>query len=133
MSALAKTQKKKALEFVQQAENVLNKKSAFGSIFGQSASAKERQAEDAAELYIQAANAYKVGGMSNEAGEIYALTGALYRDKCNNGPEAAKCYTQAGTLQHNIRFTRLKHSACCLSNHCIFCILYLIVIMLPDV
>jgi alpha-soluble NSF attachment protein len=94
MSALAKSQKKKALEIVAQADGVLNKK--VFSLFG-GATAKEKQAEDAAELYLQAANAYKVGGMSQEAGDTYMTAGNLYRDKCNNGSEAAKCYTQAGT------------------------------------
>lgn len=94
MSALAKTQKAKALEIIAQAEATLNKKTF--SFFG-GASAKERQAEDAAELYMQAANAYKVGGMAQEAGETYTYAGSIYREKCNNGPEAAKCYTQAGT------------------------------------
>ena len=89
MSALAKTQKAKALDFVAQAEATLNKKSWFSS-------SKERQTEDACELYMQAANAYKVGGLSHEAGDIYLKAGQLYRDKLSSGSEAAKCYSQAG-------------------------------------
>lgn len=94
MSALAKTQKNKAIELIGQAEATLNKK--VFSLFGGGGAAKERQAEDAAEIYLQAANAYKVGGMSQEAGETYMLVGNLYRDKCKNPSDAAKAYTQAG-------------------------------------
>ena len=90
MSALAKAQKAKALDFVSQAEATLAKKSWFSS-------SKERNQEDAAELYMQAANAYKVGGFNHEAGDIYKTAGAIYRDKLNNPNEAAKCYSQAGT------------------------------------
>lgn len=91
MSALAKTQKAKALDFVSQAEATQAKKSWFSS-------SKERNQEDAAELYMQAANAYKVGGFNHEAGETYKTAGALYRDKLSNPNEAAKCYSQAGTF-----------------------------------
>ena len=91
MSALAKTQKAKALEFASQAEATLNKKSWFSS-------SKERNVEDACELYMQSANAYKVGGMMHEAGEIYVKAGQLYRDKLSQNSEAAKCYSQAGAL-----------------------------------
>jgi len=89
MSALAKTQKAKALDFVSQAESTLSKKSWFSS-------SKERNIEDACELYMQAANAYKVGGLSHEAGTVYVTAGELYRDKLAQGAEAAKCYSQAG-------------------------------------
>lgn len=94
MSALSKTQKNKAIELIGQAEATLNKK--VFSLFGGAAAAKERNAEDAAEIYLQAANAYKVGGLSQEAGETYMLVGSLYRDKCSNPGEAAKAYSQAG-------------------------------------
>lgn len=89
MSALAKTQKKKALDFCSQAEALLSKKSWFSS--------KERNQEDAAELLLQAANAYKVGGLSQEAGDVYVRAGELYRDSLNNASEASKSYSQAGT------------------------------------
>ena len=72
MSALAKTQKAKALDFVSQAESALNKKSWFSS-------SKERNTEDACELYMQAANAYKVGGLNHEAGQQYERAAGLYR------------------------------------------------------
>jgi alpha-soluble NSF attachment protein len=91
MSALAQKQKIKAADFIAQAEKALAKKSWFGS-------SKERNAEDAAELYLQAANAYKVGGLSQEAGDIYSKAGELHRDVLKNDGEAAKAYSQAGTL-----------------------------------
>ena len=91
MSALAKTQKKKAVEFAAQAEATLKKKAGWFS-----GSSKEQNAEDAAELYMQAANAYKVGGMQHEAGEAYVSAGGIYRDKVQNPNEAAKSFTQAG-------------------------------------
>ena len=97
MSALAKAQKAKAEAFVSQAESTLNKKSWFSS-------SKERNQEDACELYMQAANAYKVGGLMHEAGATYVTAGEICRDKLAQGAEAAKCFSQAGALH-------LVHSA----------------------
>lgn len=91
MSALASGQRKKALDFVSQAEAVLGKKSWFSS-------SKERNQDDAAELYQQAANAYKVGGFGHEAGTTYSQAGAIYRDTLKNPAEASKCYSQAGAF-----------------------------------
>lgn len=89
MSALASAQRKKAVEFSAQADATLQKKSWFTS-------GKERNLEDAAELYLQAANAYKVGGFGHEAGTVYTQAGAIYRDSLKNPAEASKCYSQAG-------------------------------------
>jgi alpha-soluble NSF attachment protein len=88
MSALAKTQKIKADDLTAQAEAALAKRSWFSS--------KERNQEEAAELYLQAANAYKVGGCFQEAGTAYVKAGELYRDSLQNQGEAAKCFSQAG-------------------------------------
>ena len=93
MSALAKRQKIKAEAYASEAEQSLAKsKKAW------LASSKERGAEDAAELYLQAANAYKVGGLNQEAGDTYITAGGLYQNTLNNPNEAAKCFTQAGEL-----------------------------------
>lgn len=89
MSALAKTQKAKALELIAQAQACENKKAWF-------ASSKERNLEDAAEAYAQAANAYKVGGFHHEAGDAYVKAGEIYRDKLKNSNEAARSFSQAG-------------------------------------
>ena len=89
MSALAKAQKSKAEEYVKQAESSLSKRSWFSS-------GKERNQEDAAESYLQAANAYKVGGLQQEAGETYSKAGELYRDALKNETEAAKAFSSAG-------------------------------------
>lgn len=92
MSALAKRQKIKAEAYASEAEQSLAKsKKAW------LASSKERGAEDAAELYLQAANAYKVGGLNQEAGDTYITAGGLYQNTLNNPNEAAKCFTQAGS------------------------------------
>mmetsp|Transcript_17837 Transcript_17837/g.42079 ORF Transcript_17837/g.42079 Transcript_17837/m.42079 type:complete len:309 (+) Transcript_17837:215-1141(+) len=88
MSALAKSQLAKAKEFESQAEKTLAKKSWFGG--------KEKNQEDAAETLQQAANAYKVGGMNDEAGKCYNRVGDLYRGLSQN-TEAAKAYSQAGS------------------------------------
>lgn len=96
MSALATVQRKKALDFCAQAESALAKKSWFGS-------GKERNQEEAAELYTQAANAYKVGGFGHEAGTTYAQAGAIYRDSLKNPAEASKCYSQAGACVFVVR------------------------------
>lgn len=90
MSALASAQRKKAIEFQTQATAALQKKSWF-------ASGRERNQEEAAELYQQAANAYKVGGFGHEAGLAYTEAAKLYRDALKNPVEASKCFSSAGT------------------------------------
>lgn len=90
MSAMAQAQKKKAEEYLAEAEKALAKKSWFST-------SKERNQEDAAELFLQAANAYKVGGLAQEAGSMYVKVGELYRDHLKNTNEAAKAFSQAGT------------------------------------
>ena len=86
---MAKKQKQKAEEYLAEADKLLNKKSWFSS-------GRERNTEESAELLMQAANAYKVGGFSQEAGNTYVKAGELYRDKLASNNEAAKCFTQAG-------------------------------------
>ena len=86
---MAQKQKAKAEELLAEAAKTLSKKSWFGS-------SKERNAEDAVELYLQAANAYKVGGMSQEAGDTYSKAGEMHRDILKNEGEAAKAFSQAG-------------------------------------
>lgn len=88
---MAKAQKGKAEEYLAEATKALNKKSWFSS-------SRERNQEDAAELYLQAANAYKVGGLQQEAGETYTKAGELYRDQLSNTSEAAKAFSNAGEL-----------------------------------
>ena len=86
---MAKAQKGKAEAFVKEAEGLLNKKSWF-------ASSKERNAEEAAETFEKAANAYKVGGLNQEAGTTYVKAGELYRDKLSDFSNAAKAFNSAG-------------------------------------
>ena len=87
---MAKAQKRKGDGFMQEAEALLAKKAWF-------ASAKERNAEDAAEIYEKAANAYKVGGLSHEAGDAYSKAAELYSDTLSDFNSAAKTLNQAGT------------------------------------
>ena len=96
MSAMAKAQKNKAEAFEASAEKLLakGKKAWFNS-------SRERNQEEAAETLLQAANAYKVGGLNHEAGTTYMRVGKLYQDlnAGNSGAsgtnDAAKAYTQA--------------------------------------
>ena len=92
MSAMAKNQKAKAEAFVAEAEQKLAKSK--GAWFQ---SSKERKFEEAAELYEQAANAYKVGGFNQEAGEAYQKAAEIHRDQLTNLNEASKDMSQAGT------------------------------------
>ena len=87
MSALAKSQINKAKEYEAAADKLLSKKSWFGG--------KEKNHEDAAETLLQAANAYKVGGLNQEAGTTYNRAGEIYRGIGQNN-EAAKSFSQAG-------------------------------------
>jgi hypothetical protein len=91
MSAMAKAQNAKAETFVASAEKILAKKSWFSS-------SREKNQEEAAEVLLQAANAYKVGGLNAEAGATYMRVGKLYQEMTgdSNTNDAAKAYTQAG-------------------------------------
>jgi alpha-soluble NSF attachment protein len=89
MSAIAKAQKGKGDGFMLEAKKTLNKKAWFSS-------AKEKNQEDAAELFEQAANAYKVGGFHQEAGDAYSEAAKIYRDGLGNMNEASKCLSKAG-------------------------------------
>jgi alpha-soluble NSF attachment protein len=89
MSAMAKAQKGKGDAFVKEAQGMLAKKSWFGS--------KARSAEDAAEIYEKAANAYKIGALNQEAGDSYKKAAELYRDTLTDFNSASKCLNNAGT------------------------------------
>jgi alpha-soluble NSF attachment protein len=93
MSSMALKQKQKAEDFLAQAESTRTKKASW---FGGGGS-KERQYEDAGELYIQAANAYKVGGMNQEAGDTYAKAAEMY-SHIKSYNDAAKAFGQAGAF-----------------------------------
>lgn len=94
MSAMAKKQKGKGDAFVEEAEALLGKKAWFSSN-------KSRNAEDAAEIYEKAANAYKVGGLNQEAGDAYLKAAELYRDKISDFNSASKALNNAGrSLRH---------------------------------
>ena len=90
MSAMAKAQKGKAEAFIKEAEGLLSKKSWFSS-------SKERNAEEAAEVFEKAANAYKVGGLNQDAGNTYTRAAELYRDKISDFNHASKAFNAAGT------------------------------------
>jgi len=89
MSALSQAQRNKGDAFFKEAENVLKKSSWF-------ASSTERKFEDAAEAFIKSANAYKVGGMNDEAGQAYLRAAELYKDKLKSLSEASKSLSDAG-------------------------------------
>lgn len=88
MSAMAKAQKGKGDAFVEEAQALLNKKSWFSS--------GSRNAEDAAEAYEKAANAYKVGALNEEAGNAYMKAAEVYTDKLSDFTAASKCLNSAG-------------------------------------
>lgn len=90
---MAKVQKGKGDDFVKEAEGLLAKKSWFSS-------SKERNAEEAAETYEKAANAYKIGGLNQEAGDSYVKAGELYRDKLSDFSNAAKSFNNAGEWRY---------------------------------
>ena len=75
-----------------EAQHKMTKSKGFGSLF----SSKEKKFEEAAELMEQAANAYKVGGFNQEAGEAYRKAGEIHRDELTNLNEASKAMSNAG-------------------------------------
>lgn len=89
MSAMAKAQKGKGDAFLSEGKALLAKKSWFGS--------SSKNAEDAAEAFEKAANAYKVGGLNGEAGDAYMKAVEVYRDKLSDFLGASKSLNSAGT------------------------------------
>lgn len=89
MAAMAKAQKGKGDAFIKEAEALLSKKSWFGS--------KAGNQEEAAETYEKAANAYKVGGLMQEAGDAYIKATEIFRDKLSDFNSASKSLNNAGT------------------------------------
>mmetsp|Transcript_5276 Transcript_5276/g.11978 ORF Transcript_5276/g.11978 Transcript_5276/m.11978 type:complete len:317 (-) Transcript_5276:284-1234(-) len=94
MSALSQAQRSKGDAFLQEAEATLNKSTWFSS-------STERKYEDAAESFTKAANAYKVGGCNDEAGNAYKRAAELYKDKLKSLGEASKSLTDAGACLKN--------------------------------
>lgn len=96
MSALSEAQRKKGQAFLAEAENTLAKSTWF-------ASSTERKQEDGAELYVKAANAYKVGGWHDEAAGAYVKASELFKTLKNLGEaskalsDAGACYKKGGT------------------------------------
>lgn len=99
---MAKAQKGKAEVFIAEAEGFLSKKGWFSS-------SKERNAEEAAESFEKAANAYKIGGMNQDAGDAYAKAAALYRDRLSDFNHASKAFNNAGT---NMNIISLQSKTC---------------------
>ena len=89
MSALAQAQRTKGDTYLQEGKSILKKSTWF-------ASSTEQKYEDAAESFTKAANAYKVGGWTDEAGGAYQRAAELYRDKLKSLNEASKCLADAG-------------------------------------
>jgi len=87
---MAKAQKGKADAFVVEAEGLLAKRSWFSS-------SKERYAEEAAESYEKAANAFKIGGLNQDAGDTYTKAAELYRDRLSDFNNASKAFNNAGS------------------------------------
>lgn len=94
MSALSQAQRNKGDAFLQEAEATLKKSTWFSS-------SSERKYEDAAECFAKAANAYKVGGCHDEAGNAYQRAAELYKDKLKSLGEASKCLSDAGACFKN--------------------------------
>jgi alpha-soluble NSF attachment protein len=104
MSAIAQAQKRKAETLLEEADAKINKKSWFGG-------KNERSIEEGAELMLQAANAYKVGGLNHEAGSTYSKAAMLYRDKLSNPNDAAKAFQQAGMSEGTVLV--MNATPCC--------------------
>ncbi len=89
MSAISKQQRVKGEAFLSEAEQKISKKTWLSS-------SSEQKYEDGAELYQKAANAFKVGGFFQEAGEAYFKAANIYQNKLKNGMEASKNLTESG-------------------------------------
>jgi len=89
MSTIARQQRVRGDTFLAQADKALAKRTWL-------ASGTEQKHEDAAELYLKAANAYKVGGGFNEAGDAFKKAADIFTNKLKNLMEASSAMTQAG-------------------------------------
>mmetsp|Transcript_10997 Transcript_10997/g.13001 ORF Transcript_10997/g.13001 Transcript_10997/m.13001 type:complete len:311 (-) Transcript_10997:195-1127(-) len=89
MSAIARQQRVKGDNFCEEADKTLAKRTWLSS-------GTEQKHEDAAELYMKAGNAYKVGGAFSEAGGAFTKAADIFTDKLKNTMEASSCMTQAG-------------------------------------
>jgi len=89
MSAISKQQRVRGDTFFAEAEKTLTKRTWLQS-------GMDQKHEDAAELYQKAANAYKVGGVFNEAGDAYGKAAEIFMHKLKSMVEAINCMTQAG-------------------------------------
>lgn len=96
MSAVSKQQRVKGDTFLSEAKSTLEKKTWFSS-------SAEQKYEDAAELFQKAANAYKVGGLSMEAGDAYAKAADIFQNKLKNSMEATKALTDSGKFFFHIQ------------------------------
>ncbi|KAL2128249.1 hypothetical protein VTI74DRAFT_9452 [Chaetomium olivicolor] len=56
---------------------------------------KEGKYQDAADLYVQAANAYRLEGMNNEAGKCFIAAAGIHKDKLNEPDDAANLMVDA--------------------------------------
>lgn len=95
MSLVSRQQKKKAEAFLAEAETTLAKSTWFSS-------SKERKFEDTAELLEKAANAYKVGGFNQEAGDAYKQAAVIYREELSSSMEASKSFSSAGERERAV-------------------------------
>lgn len=107
MSAVSKQQRVKGDTFLSEAKSTLEKKTWFSS-------SAEQKYEDAAELFQKAANAYKVGGLSMEAGDAYAKAADIFQNKLKNSMEATKALTDSGKY-----FSYPVRNTCYLSCSCL--------------
>ncbi|KAK3946209.1 soluble NSF attachment protein [Diplogelasinospora grovesii] len=97
---------------MQQADKAYSKAGSgggFSSFFGGGNS--EEKLENAAELYVQAANAFRMQKMNKEAGEAFEKAATIHADKLRDGRdeaanvrvEAFKVYKAAGEYDHASR------------------------------
>jgi len=89
MSAVARQQRIRGDTFLEEADKTLAKRTWLQS-------GTEEKHENAAELYLKAGNAYKVGGGFNEAGEAFSKAADIFTNKLKNMVEASNCMTKAG-------------------------------------
>jgi len=92
---ITKQQKLKAETFLNEAESTLGKRTWF-------ASSTERKYEDAAECYDKAANAFKIGGFHQEAGDAYTKSAEIYNTNLKNVSEACKALSNAGSCYSKV-------------------------------
>ena len=95
-------QMSKARQFKAQAEAKMASRTWFSA-------STEQKYDDGADLYLQAANAFKVGGFYGDSASMYTEAAHIYADKLKQSNDAAKAWSEAAAMHR--KNVDVKHAS----------------------